>query len=113
MMLRLMTLQLSMLCAIGLCAAVATGAAAQPAAAQGVSAQPADTLSAASRNRKRHHSRHSSAHAPIPYAAPRYYGRGGGDPSFGPDGRPYRPPANLGSCVYDEGYGRFSACPND
>jgi hypothetical protein len=39
------------------------------------------------------------------------YGRVG-DPSLGPDGRPYRRPYNLGGCVYDEGYGRFSACPN-
>lgn len=37
----------------------------------------------------------------------------GPDPSLGPDGRPYPVPAYLRSqCYYDEGYGRFSACPN-
>jgi hypothetical protein len=44
------------------------------------------------------------------YRAP-IYGRVG-DPSLGPDGRPYRRPYDLGGCIYDEGYGRFSACPN-
>jgi len=48
------------------------------------------------------------------YETPRYsaYLRGS-DPAFGPDGRPYGPPAHLrGQCYIDEGYGRFSACPN-
>jgi hypothetical protein len=41
------------------------------------------------------------------------YGRLG-DPSLGPDGRPYPRPRSLGGgCVYDEGYGRFTACPNE
>lgn len=44
------------------------------------------------------------------YRAP-VYGRPN-DPSFGPDGRPYRRPYDPGGCIYDEGYGRFSACPN-
>ncbi len=34
------------------------------------------------------------------------------DPSFGPDGRRFQAPAYLGSCVIDDGYGRFSACPD-
>ena len=44
------------------------------------------------------------------YRAPSY-GRVG-DPSLGPDGRPYARPHDLGGCIFDEGYGRFSACPN-
>jgi hypothetical protein len=44
------------------------------------------------------------------YRAPAY-GRLG-DPSLGPDGRPYPRPYDMGGCIFDEGYGRFSACPN-
>ena len=32
------------------------------------------------------------------------------DPSFGPDGRPYRNPYPPNVCSIDEGYGRFSPC---
>ena len=32
------------------------------------------------------------------------------DPSFGPDGRPYRNPYPPNVCSVDEGYGRFSPC---
>lgn len=39
--------------------------------------------------------------------------RGFADPSFGPDGRPYKVPEYLrGQCYIDDGYGRFSACNN-
>ena len=39
------------------------------------------------------------------------YGRAA-DPSLGPNGRPYPRPYDMGGCIFDEGYGRFSACPN-
>lgn len=39
-----------------------------------------------------------------------YVGRGWADPSFGPDGRPYRNPYPPNECSVDEGYGRFSPC---
>lgn len=39
--------------------------------------------------------------------------RGFADPSFGPDGKPYKVPEHLrGQCYIDDGYGRFSACNN-
>jgi hypothetical protein len=39
--------------------------------------------------------------------------RGFADPSFGPDGKPYKVPEYLrGQCYIDDGYGRFSACNN-
>ena len=40
--------------------------------------------------------------------------RRGNDPSLGPNGQPYRVPGYLrNQCHIDEGYGRFSACPNE
>jgi hypothetical protein len=46
------------------------------------------------------------AYQPSPY-------RGFADPSFGPDGRPYRVPEYLrGTCYVDMGYGRFQSCSN-
>lgn len=66
---------------------------------------PADELSAAKRYYK---------NRPVQTHAPRYsaYFKGS-DPSLGPDGLPYRVPAHLrGQCYFDEGYGRFRACPN-
>lgn len=61
-----------------------------------------DLSAAARQTRKRYQ-------APPPAARPWY--RGFADPSFGPDGRPYRVPEHLrGQCYIDEGYGRFSAC---
>src|SRR6187401_1762458 len=45
------------------------------------------------------------------YSPVRY--RGFADPSFGPDGRPYRVPEYLrGQCYVDLGYGRFASCSN-
>ena len=76
----------------------------QPANAAQLSTR-ADELSAAKRHYK---------NRPVQTNAPRYsaYLRGS-DPSLGPDGRPYRVPDYLrGQCYYDEGYGRFRACPN-
>jgi hypothetical protein len=59
-----------------------------------------------------YHRRYAYRHyAPVAHE-PRYY-RGGSDPSIAPDGRPYRVPEYLrNQCHIDEGYGRFSACPN-
>ncbi len=96
------------LLALGLAAffAVALADSAKFAPAQTTERWEADEFSAASRKRVRYY------RAPVyaPYVAvPR--GRYG-DPSIGPDGRAYRAPAHLGSCVIDEGYGRFSACSN-
>lgn len=39
-----------------------------------------------------------------------YVRRGWADPSFGPDGKPYRNPYPPNQCSTDEGYGRFSPC---
>jgi hypothetical protein len=44
---------------------------------------------------------------------PRPHFGGPADPSFGPDGKPYKVPEYLrNQCYIDEGYGRFSACSN-
>jgi hypothetical protein len=43
-------------------------------------------------------------------APPVYVARPWADPSFGPDGRPYRNPYPPNECSTDEGYGRFSPC---
>jgi hypothetical protein len=49
---------------------------------------------------------------PVPQGTP-YVRRGFADPSFGPDGKPYKVPEYLrGQCYIDDGYGRFSACNN-
>ncbi len=54
--------------------------------------------------------RYQASEAPA-YSPVRY--RGFADPSFGPDGRPYRVPAYLrGQCYIDLGYGRFASCDN-
>lgn len=61
--------------------------------------------------RKRRYYRARVYHAPrytTRYATPAY-GRLG-DPSLGPNGLPYRRPYDLGGCIIDEGYGRFSGC---
>jgi hypothetical protein len=45
------------------------------------------------------------------YAQPSY--RGGNDPSIAPGGGAYRVPEYLrNQCHIDDGYGRFSACPD-
>jgi len=43
-------------------------------------------------------------------AVPGYVAHPWPDPSFGPDGRPYRNPYPPNVCSIDEGYGRFSPC---
>lgn len=50
-----------------------------------------------------------------PQQATGYYSiRRFADPSFGPDGRPYKVPEYLrNQCYIDDGYGRFSACNNN
>ncbi len=98
------------LCAVAGGAILCTGAPshAQPTSDAALSAQ--QTLEASATKKRlrttRHHARPSYA-----YRVPRY-GRLG-DPSLSPSGLPYRRPSHLGSCVFDEGYGRFSACPNE
>jgi hypothetical protein len=50
--------------------------------------------------------RYAPVYTPSPY-------RGFADPSFGPDGRPYRVPEYLrNTCYVDMGYGRFQSCSN-
>jgi len=68
------------------------------------------TLEWSAVKKKRRDVRHSKRPS-YAYRVPRY-GRLG-DPSLSPSGLPYRRPSHLGSCVFDEGYGRFSACPNE
>lgn len=44
---------------------------------------------------------------------PRPHFGGTADPSFGPDGKPYKVPEYLrNQCYIDDGYGRFSPCNN-
>jgi hypothetical protein len=46
---------------------------------------------------------------PVAPAAPHHHRFA--DPSFGPDGKPYKVPEYLrGQCYIDDGYGRFTAC---
>jgi hypothetical protein len=59
--------------------------------------------------RKRRYVRRTARPA-YAYRAPARFG--GADPAFGPSGRLYRRPTWGGSCVIDDGYGRFSACSN-
>jgi hypothetical protein len=50
---------------------------------------------------------------PAAMYGPRPHFGGPADPSFGPDGKPYKVPEYLrNQCYIDEGYGRFSACSN-
>lgn len=58
---------------------------------------------------KRHYHRHY-----VRQAGPRYaYQHRGNDPSLAANGLPYRVPPHLrNQCYIDEGYGRFSSCPN-
>jgi hypothetical protein len=67
-------------------------------------------FSAAKRATHYRHDRHVRR-----YQAPHYSTyRRGNDPSLAPNGGPYRVPAYLrNQCHIDEGYGRFSACPNE
>ena len=45
---------------------------------------------------------------PVPSADPAM--RDAALASLGPNGLPYRRPYDLGGCIIDEGYGRFSGC---
>jgi hypothetical protein len=48
---------------------------------------------------------------PTAMYGPRPHFGGPADPSFGPDGKPYKVPEYLrNQCYIDEGYGRFSSC---
>jgi hypothetical protein len=61
-----------------------------------------------SATKKPRHVRHYQRPA-YAYRVPRYLGP---DPAFDPSGRLYQRPTWGGSCVIDDGYGRFSACSN-
>jgi hypothetical protein len=92
--------------AIAAAATVSAGSTASAASRATEIAKAADH-SAAKRTYHRRQVRH--------YRTP-HYGvyRGGNDPSLAPNGGPYRVPAHLrNQCHIDEGYGRFSACPNE
>lgn len=53
--------------------------------------------------------RRNAGPAPVVVAPRPHWGVA--DPSFGPDGKPYRVPEYLrNQCYIDEGYGRFTAC---
>ena len=87
-------------------------AGARPSAA--VPSRAGDSTELSSAKRKYHGQPPRRAPRVAQYPTPRYssYLRGP-DPSLGPDGRPYPVPAHLrGQCYIDDGYGRFSACPN-
>lgn len=69
-----------------------------------------DEISAA--QRYYHHRQYvRPRYAPAYIHQPPY--RGFADPSFGPDGQPYRVPEYLrNQCYVDMGYGRFQSCSN-
>jgi hypothetical protein len=93
-------------CAFALAMGVSIAPVPQAASPSKPEAVRVDEFSAAKRKYPRRVVRHPEA--------PRYsaYQRGS-DPSLGPDGRPYPVPEYLRrQCYIDEGYGRFSACPN-
>jgi hypothetical protein len=64
-------------------------------------------ISAAAKRKKPRAASQQPAYGPRPHFG------GVADPSFGPDGKPYKVPEYLrNQCYIDEGYGRFSACSN-
>lgn len=103
-------------CAIAATASFAAGATTAAASQEKPDIARASELSAAKRTHPHptHPHHHANRYHVPRYQAPHYstYGRGN-DPSLGPDGRPYRVPSYLrNQCYIDDGYGRFSACPN-
>ena len=82
---------------IGLCALIAN-----PAAPDRDPSSATD-ISGAKKKKPRYH-------VIVRRAPPVYVARPWADPSFGPDGRPYRNPYPPNECSTDEGYGRFSPC---
>ena len=68
-----------------------------------VRSHAASDVSAAKKKKPRYH-------VVVHRAPPVYVARPWADPSFGPDGRPYRNPYPPNQCSTDEGYGRFSPC---
>jgi hypothetical protein len=72
------------------------------------SAAPAQATAWSAARKRRYVRRY--ARPAYAYRAPRRIG--GPDPAFDPSGRLYRRPTWGGSCVIDDGYGRFSACSN-
>lgn len=103
-----MNVPLAILAAAGL-AILCAYPSAEPRSAPGESvtnAQPAEWSA-----RKRRYVRYYRYRQPAYAYRGRVYGRVN-DPSIGPDGRPYRRPSYMTGCVHDDGYGRFSACPN-
>lgn len=91
---------LAMLC-IG---APQAGARTEPPGENAAPLQAAEWSAARKRRYVRRHARPAYAYAPRRI--------GGPDPAFDPSGRLYRRPTWGGSCVIDDGYGRFSACSN-
>ena len=69
-----------------------------------VSSHTASDVSAAKKKKKHRHQ------VVVRRAVPGYVAHPWADPSFGPDGRPYRNPYPPNVCSIDEGYGRFSPC---
>lgn len=64
-------------------------------------------FSAAAKQKQKRATPPTTAYGPRPHFG------GPADPSFGPDGKPYKVPEYLrNQCYIDEGYGRFSACSN-
>lgn len=62
-------------------------------------------FSAATKKKQKRSTPPAAAYGPRPHFG------GPADPSFGPDGKPYKVPEYLrNQCYIDEGYGRFSAC---
>jgi hypothetical protein len=75
-----------------------------PAARPSAQTPPSEWSSAKKPRHVRHYQPPAYAHR-----VPRYLGP---DPAFDPSGRLYQRPTWGGSCVIDDGYGRFSACSN-
>jgi hypothetical protein len=98
------------LCTAAGCAMLSAGPASQAPVASEAPFARAQVLEWSAAKKKRHAVRHATRPS-YAYRAPRY-GRPL-DPAFGPNGLPYRRPYDLGGCIIDEGYGRFSACPNE
>jgi hypothetical protein len=89
------------LCFIGLMAASQPGLALDR--GLDVRSHAASDVSAAKKKKQRHQ-------VVVRRAVPGYVAHPWADPSFGPDGRPYRNPYPPNVCSIDEGYGRFSPC---
>lgn len=97
---------------LGMAFAFAAWIAAAPSQAQSASKAVSAEMAAPewSATKKKRHAVRSHTRPAYAYHAPRY-GRAA-DPAFGPNGLLYRRPYDLGGCIIDEGYGRFTTCSN-